>query len=251
MMGIHFCQEPPFQNVFLHGLIRDADGVKMSKSRGNGVDPLEMVDKYGADALRFMLDDEYYEHVKDEIITGYLGEKNILDYFPIANTIHFVARNIDVGTIPLFYISAAVANANANDNKRDMKPSDNVCPEDFREGTAKALKRGIFLRRFETEYGERQIVCPFGPFGLRWLNMEMDNGETAIEACLSTINSQKGMNPKVDALLEAAKHSFTELLARSDQDEIERLDALSCKKKEQATINCPYHQVDIRDLSPS
>jgi valyl-tRNA synthetase len=55
MMGIHFCQEPPFQNVFLHGLIRDADGVKMSKSRGNGVDPLEMVDKYGADALRFML----------------------------------------------------------------------------------------------------------------------------------------------------------------------------------------------------
>lgn len=202
-----------------------------------------------ADALRFMLDDEYYEQVKDEIITGYLGEKNILDYFPIVNTVHFVAQNIDVATIPLFYISSAVANA--ADNKRDMKPSDNVCPEDFREGTAKALKRGIFLRRFDTEYGERQIVCPFGPFGLRWLNMEMDNGETAIEACLSTINNQKGVNPKVDALLEAAKHSFTELLARSDQDEIKRLDALSCDKKEHATISCPYRQVDIRDLSPS
>ncbi|HJO02642.1 MAG TPA: valine--tRNA ligase [Acidobacteriota bacterium] len=55
MMGLHFRDEAPFKNVFLHGLIRDADGVKMSKSRGNGVDPQEVVDKYGADALRFML----------------------------------------------------------------------------------------------------------------------------------------------------------------------------------------------------
>ncbi len=55
MMGLHFQGEPPFKDVFLHGLIRDADGVKMSKSRGNGVDPQEIVDKYGADALRFML----------------------------------------------------------------------------------------------------------------------------------------------------------------------------------------------------
>ncbi len=55
MMGLHFRQESPFQDVFLHGLIRDADGVKMSKSRGNGVDPQDLVDKYGADALRFML----------------------------------------------------------------------------------------------------------------------------------------------------------------------------------------------------
>ena len=55
MMGLHFRGEAPFKHVFLHGLIRDADGVKMSKSRGNGVDPQEIVDKYGADALRFML----------------------------------------------------------------------------------------------------------------------------------------------------------------------------------------------------
>jgi valyl-tRNA synthetase len=55
MLGLHFRQEAPFKDVFLHGLIRDADGVKMSKSRGNGVDPVDMIDKYGADALRFML----------------------------------------------------------------------------------------------------------------------------------------------------------------------------------------------------
>ena len=46
---------PPYEYVFVHGLVRDKDGVKMSKSLGNGVDPLETIDKYGADALRFML----------------------------------------------------------------------------------------------------------------------------------------------------------------------------------------------------
>jgi len=55
MLGIHFRGEVPFHDVFLHGLIRDEHGVKMSKSRGNGVDPVEMIDRYGADALRFML----------------------------------------------------------------------------------------------------------------------------------------------------------------------------------------------------
>ncbi|WP_312832841.1 valine--tRNA ligase [Sedimentibacter saalensis] len=47
--------ESPFKNVFIHGLVRDAEGRKMSKSLGNGIDPLEVVDKFGADALRFML----------------------------------------------------------------------------------------------------------------------------------------------------------------------------------------------------
>ncbi|MDK2865842.1 MAG: valyl-tRNA synthetase [Clostridiales bacterium] len=47
--------ESPFEHVFLHGLVRDSQGRKMSKSLGNGVDPLEIIDQYGADALRFML----------------------------------------------------------------------------------------------------------------------------------------------------------------------------------------------------
>ncbi len=48
-------EEPPFEYVFVHGLVRDAQGRKMSKSLGNGIDPLEEIDKFGADALRFML----------------------------------------------------------------------------------------------------------------------------------------------------------------------------------------------------
>ena len=45
----------PFHNLFLHGLVRDEHGKKMSKSRGNGIDPLDWVDRFGADALRFTL----------------------------------------------------------------------------------------------------------------------------------------------------------------------------------------------------
>jgi valyl-tRNA synthetase len=65
MMGLHFMQKErpgaplenvvPFHDVYIHALVRDATGAKMSKSKGNVIDPLELVDKYGADALRFTL----------------------------------------------------------------------------------------------------------------------------------------------------------------------------------------------------
>ncbi len=55
MQGIEFMKAPPWKTLYLHGLVRDAHGQKMSKSKGNTVDPLGLIDKYGADALRFTL----------------------------------------------------------------------------------------------------------------------------------------------------------------------------------------------------
>ena len=55
MMGMHFMKEVPFGTVYLHGLVTDEKGQKMSKSKGNVIDPLELIDKYGADALRFTM----------------------------------------------------------------------------------------------------------------------------------------------------------------------------------------------------
>ena len=55
MMGIHFMKEVPFREVYVHALVRDEQGKKMSKSKGNVIDPLEVIDKYGTDAFRFTL----------------------------------------------------------------------------------------------------------------------------------------------------------------------------------------------------
>ena len=55
VMGLEFGKDIPFKTVYIHGLVRDSQGRKMSKSLGNGIDPLEMIEEYGADSLRFML----------------------------------------------------------------------------------------------------------------------------------------------------------------------------------------------------
>ena len=53
MMGLYFMKEVPFENVYVHALVRDEKGQKMSKSKGNVIDPLTIINEFGADALRF------------------------------------------------------------------------------------------------------------------------------------------------------------------------------------------------------
>jgi len=53
MLGLYFTKEVPFKTVYMHALVRNSKGQKMSKSKGNVIDPLHLIDQYGADALRF------------------------------------------------------------------------------------------------------------------------------------------------------------------------------------------------------
>lgn len=92
--GLHSMKEIPFDTVLIHGIVRDSQGRKMSKSLGNGVDPLEVIEKYGADALRFMLvtgnspgnDIRYYEE-KVEAARNFANK--------MWNASRFVMMNLD------------------------------------------------------------------------------------------------------------------------------------------------------------
>ena len=99
-MGIECMEQIPFPNVFIHGLVRDALGRKMSKSLGNGFDPLEIIEGYGADALRFALatgnspgNDMRFSDEKIESARNFNNK--------IWNAARFVLMNIDIEKIDL------------------------------------------------------------------------------------------------------------------------------------------------------
>ena len=92
--GLHFMQEVPFRDVYIHALVRDAEGQKMSKSKGNVIDPLVMIDQYGTDAFRFTLT-AFAAQGRDiklapERIEGYRNFAN-----KIWNASRFVFMNLD------------------------------------------------------------------------------------------------------------------------------------------------------------
>ncbi len=94
MMGLEFKKDVPFRTVLLHGLVRDSQGRKMSKSLGNSIDPMEIIDKYGADALRF----NYLAHLfsgkdfkfSEQRIEGYRNFMN-----KIWNAARFALTNLE------------------------------------------------------------------------------------------------------------------------------------------------------------
>jgi valyl-tRNA synthetase len=94
MLGLHFMQEVPFRDVYIHALVRDAEGQKMSKSKGNVVDPLELMTKYGTDAFRFTLVALAAQgrdiRISDERVEGYRNFANKL-----WNAARLVLSNLD------------------------------------------------------------------------------------------------------------------------------------------------------------
>jgi valyl-tRNA synthetase len=99
MMGLHFMEAVPFRDVYIHALVRDAEGQKMSKSKGNVIDPLEMTEQFGTDAFRFTLT-AFAAQGRDikmsaERIEGYRNFAN-----KIWNASRFVMMNLDEGFTP-------------------------------------------------------------------------------------------------------------------------------------------------------
>jgi valyl-tRNA synthetase len=102
MMGGHFTGKMPFRDVYIHGLVRDENGKKMSKSANNGIDPLLLIDKYGADALRYTLIKEVagagqdislqYDRQKDES-ESVEASRNFAN--KLWNAARFVLMNLD------------------------------------------------------------------------------------------------------------------------------------------------------------
>ena len=94
MMGIHFIGDVPFKHVYIHALVRDAEGKKMSKSKGNVIDPLEVMDEFGTDAFRFTLAAMAAQgrdvKLSEERIIGYRHFVN-----KIWNAARFVIMNLD------------------------------------------------------------------------------------------------------------------------------------------------------------
>jgi valyl-tRNA synthetase len=94
MLGLHFMKDVPFHDVYIHALVRDAEGQKMSKSKGNVVDPLELMTKYGTDAFRFTLVALAAQgrdiRISDERVEGYRNFANKL-----WNASRLVLSNLD------------------------------------------------------------------------------------------------------------------------------------------------------------
>jgi valyl-tRNA synthetase len=94
MMGLHFMGDVPFKDVYIHALVRDAEGKKMSKSKGNVIDPLEVIDQFGTDAFRFTLAAFAVQgrdvKLSEERISGYRHFVN-----KIWNSARFVLMNLD------------------------------------------------------------------------------------------------------------------------------------------------------------
>lgn len=111
MMGLEFKRDVPFRTVYIHGLVRDSQGRKMSKSLGNSVDPVEMIEKYGADALRFTFAAHLYSgkdmKFSEQRLEGYRNFMN-----KIWNAARFALSNLSDFEVPAEGVKALPNKAN-------------------------------------------------------------------------------------------------------------------------------------------
>ena len=131
MMGLKFTGQPPFRDVYIHALVRDAEGQKMSKSKGNVIDPLTKMSQYGTDALRFTLASMTSPgrdiKLSEERIEGYRNFTN-----KIWNAARFTLMNGDKTTEVLPFLDRPLIDRWVLTRLNRVTESVNTCLEDYR-----------------------------------------------------------------------------------------------------------------------
>lgn len=154
MFGLHFQKEIPFKDVFIHGLVRDAERKKMSKSKGNVVNPLEKMEEYGTDAFRFFLTSIMPEG-KDIVY----DESRLKGYSSFANKIWNTARFIWMNQSEDYILPEEVPELNENDQwildhfNRSLKGIENSI-ENYRFGDYSRLLYDFIWKFFCDHYIE-------------------------------------------------------------------------------------------------
>ena len=200
MMGYFVTKQEPFKNVFLHGMVRDKKGQKMSKSKGNVVNPLEMVDKYGADALRANLIFGVAEG-NDQA----LSEEKIIGMRNFANKIWNIGRFIHMNKISnnQFLISKQASKSNSQITKQLIKES-----EEEKKQYLKSMKAYKFSQALGLMY--EFLWHRFADYYIEELKEELKNGNIEVLEVLKSVyfDNLKMIHPFMPFVTEAVWQTF-------------------------------------------
>lgn len=155
VMGYQFTDKSPFKNVFIHGLIRDEHGQKMSKSKGNTIDPVEVIDQYGCDALRFTLTNLVTYGGQDIKVSNERFEFGRNFANKIWNASRFVLMNLEgVDQNPIVFEDLTVADKWILHKLNETSALMNKNIKDFRPGEASSIIYEFFWNTYCDWYVE-------------------------------------------------------------------------------------------------
>jgi valyl-tRNA synthetase len=214
MLGFFTTKEVPFKNVYLHGMLRDSQGQKMSKSKGNVIDPLIMVDKYGADALRATL----LFGTKDggDMV---VSEQKIIGMRNFTNKIWNIARFIEMNSNNVIAIprhgggEAILSNkiASSSSTPRDDKGLLNQLQKEYKAEKKKYMgnmQKYRFSMAFETVY--QFIWHRYADYYIEQLKDELKNGNIEVLGLMKEVffENLKMLHPFIPFVTEAIWQVF-------------------------------------------
>ncbi|MDO8610584.1 MAG: class I tRNA ligase family protein, partial [bacterium] len=209
MIGNFVTKKEPFKQVFLHGMVRDSKGQKMSKSKGNVIDPLIMVDKYGADALRGAL----IFGTKDggDVV---LSEQKIIGMRNFANKIWNIARFIEMNLNSNNQITNPKQITISNDNQKSKNEIDKLIKElqkeykEEKKNYMKQMKAYKFSMTFDMLY--HFIWHRYADFYIEELKDALRNGNIEVLNVLKEVyfENLKMLHPYMPFVTEAIWQVF-------------------------------------------